>query len=108
MINHLIEQINRHQQEAEKRFIDNVKHREKINKEKSIFKELQDMLFNPEKYPVSFEYKGYELDDRYIAGEFFVLLEGNLYEYDTEGNLKLIRRKEDKNQKDSGKDIKIT
>ena len=108
MINHVKEQINRHQKEAEKRFIENIKRREKIDKEKDVFKELQDMLSDPEKYPISFEYKGYELDDRYMAGEFFVLLEGNLYQYDDEDNLKLIRRKEDKNQKDSGKDIKIT
>lgn len=108
MINHVKEQINRHQKEAEKRFIDNIKRREKMDKEKDVFQELQDMLSNPGKYPISFEYKGYELDDRYMAGEFFVLLEGNLYQYDDEGNLKLIRRKEDKNQKDAGKDIKIT
>lgn len=103
MINHVVEQINRHQKEAEKRFIENIKLREKHDREKAIFHELQDMLCDPEKYPISFEHKGYELDERYISGDFFVLLECNLYEYDTEGNLKLIRKK-----KDTEKDIKIT
>jgi len=49
MINYVVEQINRHQKEAEKRFIENIKLREKHDREKAIFHELQDMLCDPEK-----------------------------------------------------------
>lgn len=67
----------------------------KISNEKKIFSKLQEAQMNINNHPIGLELSEYDLDAPYIRGEFYAIIDKNLYTIHDNVNFKIARTQEE-------------
>jgi hypothetical protein len=67
----------------------------KISNEEEIFSKLQEVQLNINNQPISLEFSEYDLEAPYIRGEFYAIIDKNLYTIHDEVNFQIARTQEE-------------
>ncbi len=67
----------------------------RINKQETIFTKLQEAQININSHPIGLELSEYDLEAPYIRGEFYAIIDKNLYTIHDDVNFQIARTQEE-------------
>jgi hypothetical protein len=70
----------------------------RISKEETIFTKLQEAQININSHPIGLELSEYDLEAPYIRGEFYAIIDKNLYTIHDDVNFQIARTQEEVNK----------